>query len=61
MDFELRRLMRLNEKKRQINDGLNIDLEEFPIFEVMEDPGEILDVVPIDYSRKGDEGGLQGR
>ena len=44
---ELRRLIRLNEKKRQINDGWNINPEEFSINELLDEKPEIIDVTPV--------------
>ena len=43
----LHRLMRLNEKKRQINSGWNINPEEFSIDELVEDRLPIVDVQPL--------------
>lgn len=39
--------MRLNEKKRQINSGWNINPEEFSIDELVEDRLPIVDVQPL--------------
>lgn len=58
MDLELKRLIRLNEKKRQIRNGWNIQPEEFSINELIEDPMPPIVVEPVSYSRmKGDGNG----
>lgn len=58
MDCQLYRLIRLNEKKRQYRDGLNINPEEFSMFDIVdEDPLHTIDVEPVSYSRKRDENG----
>ena len=51
---DLKRLMRLNEKKRQLKDGKDIMLDGFSIHEVCDRVLPTINVDPVSYSRESE-------
>ncbi len=58
MDNALRSLMRLNEKRRMLHDGFNVNPEEFSVFDLVEDRPPVIEIEPVSYSRERRRNGM---